>query len=218
MATLDRSTFVGGSVALAAATGTVANAQSTDFGKPHPPIVAENDPEIVVVRTTLQRPDATIGAYVAMPATIKATTPGIVMSAHIWGVDAQYRDLARRFAKLGYITIAPGFPIASILPTVMVSDRCGTARPDVHANDRRRHGDGRFGRRTRLISATCAAREGRPVRQLVAEADSRFKRCPATPATPPRRGALWVRAQRFQGDRTANRPRRSLGQRGSRLP
>jgi carboxymethylenebutenolidase len=30
------------------------------------------------------------------------------MSAHIWGIDAQYRDLARRFAKLGYIVIGPG--------------------------------------------------------------------------------------------------------------
>jgi carboxymethylenebutenolidase len=109
MATIDRSTFMGGSAALiAAANAAPADAQSMDFGKPHPPIVPETDPAITVVHGTLTRPDATISAYIAMPKKVTATTPGIVMAAHIWGVDAQYRDLARRFAKLGYIAIAPG--------------------------------------------------------------------------------------------------------------
>jgi carboxymethylenebutenolidase len=109
MSTIDRSTFVGGSAAVLAAVQAVpADAQGVEFGKPHPPIVAENDPAITTMKTTLVRPDATIGAYVAMPKTITANTPGIVMSAHIWGVDAQYRDMARRFAKLGYIVIGPG--------------------------------------------------------------------------------------------------------------
>jgi carboxymethylenebutenolidase len=109
MATIDRSTFMGGSAAVIAAANAVpAGAQTADFGKPHADIVAESDPAIAVMRTTLQRPDATISAYVAMPKAVSATTPGIVMCAHIWGVDTQYRDLARRFAKLGYITIAPG--------------------------------------------------------------------------------------------------------------
>ena len=108
METIDRSTFVGGSAAvLAAATATAADAQ-TEFGKPHPPIVAEDDPAITILKTSLVRPDATISAYVAMPKVMTPTTPGIVMSAHIWGIDAQYRDLARRFAKLGYIAIGPG--------------------------------------------------------------------------------------------------------------
>jgi carboxymethylenebutenolidase len=109
MKTIDRSTFVGGSAAILAATqATPADAQSMDFGKPHPPIVPENDPAITTMHISLVRPDATIGAYVAMPKSITATTPGIVMSAHIWGIDAQYRDMARRFAKLGYIVIGPG--------------------------------------------------------------------------------------------------------------
>ena len=109
MPTIDRSTFMGGSAALIAAAGAApADAQSADFGKPHPDIVSESDPAITVVHGTLTRPDATIGAYIAMPKTVTATTPGIVMCAHIWGVDVQYRDLARRFAKLGYIAIAPG--------------------------------------------------------------------------------------------------------------
>jgi carboxymethylenebutenolidase len=109
MATIDRSTFMGGSAAaIAAANAVPADAQTADFGHPHPPIVPETDPAITTQHLTLTRPDATISAYVAMPKTVKATTPGIVMCAHIWGVDAQYRDLARRFAKLGYIAIAPG--------------------------------------------------------------------------------------------------------------
>jgi carboxymethylenebutenolidase len=109
MTTIDRSKFMGGSVAVLAAVQAVpADAQGAEFGKPHPPIVSETDPALSTMMVKLTRPDATIGAYVAMPKTITATTPGIVMSAHIWGVDAQYRDMARRFAKLGYIVIAPG--------------------------------------------------------------------------------------------------------------
>jgi carboxymethylenebutenolidase len=107
MTTIDRSRFMGASAAVLAAAGTVQADAQTEFGKPHPPIVPENDPAITTMHTSLVRPDATIGAYVAMPKTITATTPGIVMSAHIWGIDAQYRDLARRFAKLGYIVIGP---------------------------------------------------------------------------------------------------------------
>ena len=109
MTTIQRGAFIGASTAaIAAGSAVPAAAQSSDFGKPHPPVVPENDPSITTLHTTLVRPDATIGAYVAMPKTITATTPGIVMSAHIWGIDAQYRDMARRWAKLGYIVIGPG--------------------------------------------------------------------------------------------------------------
>jgi carboxymethylenebutenolidase len=106
MTALDRARFLG-VAAVAASTG-IADAQTADFGKPHPPIVAEDDPAIVVRRIKLQRPDAAINAYVAMPKTIVATTPGVVMSIHIWGIDAQYRDMARRMAKAGYVAIIPG--------------------------------------------------------------------------------------------------------------
>jgi carboxymethylenebutenolidase len=109
MATIDRSTFMGGSAAVIAAANAVpADAQTSTYGKPHAPIVPETDPAILVVNTMLARPGGAISGYVALPATVTATTPGIVLCAHIWGVDAQYRDLARRFAKLGYIAIVPG--------------------------------------------------------------------------------------------------------------
>jgi len=109
MTTIDRSKFMGGSVAVIAAANAVpADAQTTAFGKPHPPIVPEDDPALIVRHPTLDRPDAKISSYLAMPKTVTATTPGIVLSAHIWGIDSQYRDLARRLAKLGYIAMVPG--------------------------------------------------------------------------------------------------------------
>ena len=104
MTTIDRARFMGGSAALVAA----ANAVPAVAQSPHPPMVPENDPALTIAHGSLKRPDTTIGAYIAMPKSIQATTPGIVMSAHIWGADVEYRDLARRFAKLGYIAIVPG--------------------------------------------------------------------------------------------------------------
>lgn len=92
---------------LAAAAGNVARA-ADDFGKPHPPIVAEDDPAIRTMWPQLEPSAGTpIRAYAAMPHTIVATTPGIVLVQQIWGVDAQIRDVVRRFAKAGCITIAP---------------------------------------------------------------------------------------------------------------
>lgn len=107
MKTIDRAGFMG---AAAAATTAPALAQpsSTELGKPHPPLVAEDDPAITAAMIKLNRPDAAISAYTAMPKRVTPTTPGIVMAVHIWGLDAVMRDFVRRFAKLGYITIAPG--------------------------------------------------------------------------------------------------------------
>ncbi len=109
--------FVGGTTALLAANAAPAGAQTSDFGRPHPPIVAENDPAIAVVHATLVRPDATIRAYVALPRNVSVTTPGVVLVNHVWGVDAQYRDLTRRLAKLGYIAIAPALMDRSHVPS-----------------------------------------------------------------------------------------------------
>ncbi len=107
MTAIDRAGFLSSVAVVAASTG-IAEAQSDDFGKPHPPIVPEDDPAIAVSRIKLQRPDTAIGAYVAAPKHLTPTTPGVVMSIHIWGIDGQYRDMARRLAKAGYLTIVPG--------------------------------------------------------------------------------------------------------------
>ena len=108
MDTLNRSAFVA-VTAGATALGTIASALAAGkgFGQPHPPIVAENDPGIVAMTVQLDRPDVKLNAYIAHPKTITATTPGVVMVHAIWGVDAQMRDTVRRYAKEGYICIAP---------------------------------------------------------------------------------------------------------------
>lgn len=105
----NRRAFVGIVAATGAVGGSIpaALAQATDFGKPHDPIVAENDPAIVVARVRLERPDTALDAYAAYPKSLTTTTPGVVVVQHIWGVDATLRDTVRRFAKEGYITIAP---------------------------------------------------------------------------------------------------------------
>ena len=100
---------LGAATALVAGTPGAALAQTEMFGKPHPPIVPENDPAIIVSRPKLT-PSAgsAIGAYAAVPSRgIKATTPGVVVIQHIWGVDATLRDVVRRLAKAGYIAVAP---------------------------------------------------------------------------------------------------------------
>jgi carboxymethylenebutenolidase len=99
---------LGAGAAFAIANGAAAAAQTTGFGKPHPPIVAEDDPAIVVSRPRLT-PSAggPIGSYAATPRTVTRTTPGVVIAQQIWGVDTQIRDVVRRLAKAGFIAIAP---------------------------------------------------------------------------------------------------------------
>ncbi len=85
-----------------------ARAQTAGFGKPHPPIVAEDDPAIVVSRPRLTPTGGgAIGAYAAVPRSLTPRTPGVVVTQAIWGVDAQLRDVVRRYAKAGFIAIAP---------------------------------------------------------------------------------------------------------------
>jgi hypothetical protein len=101
MTTIDRSKFMGGSVAaIAAAQAVPASAQSTDFGHTHPPIVPENDPAITTRHLTLTSPDATISAYVAMPKNIKPTTPGIVRPRAPLRETRVHRDRTRDLRPL----------------------------------------------------------------------------------------------------------------------
>ena len=106
---MKRSVFVGLSATAASVGGTIAAAlaQGQGFGQPHPPIVAEDDPAISTAHPPITHGDRTIGSYYAAPRGAGRTTPGVVLVQAIWGVDAQLRDTARRFAKEGYIAIAP---------------------------------------------------------------------------------------------------------------
>jgi carboxymethylenebutenolidase len=99
---------IGAGAAATLAGGTTAIAQSDGFGKPHPPIVAEDDPAIVVARPQLTpAAGSPIWGYAASPRTVTRTTPGVVVVQAIWGLDAQLRDVVRRYAKAGYRAIAP---------------------------------------------------------------------------------------------------------------
>lgn len=106
---LSRGAFVGLSgAALYLANGIAAAlAAGEGFGKFHSPIVAENDPAILTQRPALPRPGGDIDAYAAWPRDASDKTPGVVVVQQIWGVDAQLRDVVRRFAKSGFVTIAP---------------------------------------------------------------------------------------------------------------
>ncbi|MDQ2872245.1 MAG: dienelactone hydrolase family protein [Candidatus Eremiobacteraeota bacterium] len=106
---LNRRTFVGLSAAAAAAAGSIARAIAAGevMGKPHAPIVAEDDPSIAVERVQLSRPGGAIGAYAAYPKKAGPLTSGLVVVMHIWGVDTSIRDVVRRYAKEGYVAVAP---------------------------------------------------------------------------------------------------------------
>ena len=102
---LNRRAFVGISAAgLAAPAVTLAD---QELGKPHPPFVSEDDPSISLEHVTVGRPDGTLSAYAAWPVAATSATPSVVVIMHIWGVDAQIRDVVRRYANAGFAAIAP---------------------------------------------------------------------------------------------------------------
>jgi len=106
--TVDRRTFVGLGAGAAIAPSAMAGALAqTELGKPHPPLVAEDDAAIRTMTGRVTAGSRSIAAYVAHPANGPATTPSIVLSMHIWGVDTSMRDTARRLAKAGYAAIIP---------------------------------------------------------------------------------------------------------------
>ncbi len=103
-----RSTFLGTTAAAAAGTATLGPAfAQSPLGKPHPPLVPEDDPSISVEHVRLDSAGGAIPAYAAFPRDATAATPGIVVSMHIWGVDTSIRDFIRRLAKAGFAAIGP---------------------------------------------------------------------------------------------------------------
>ena len=106
---MNRREFAGiaAGVAAGATVNSRALAQAQALGKPHPPLVPEDDPSITVEQMQLRRPDGLVNAYAAYPKNVRPNTPGIVITMHIWGVDAQIRDTVRRYAKAGFSCVAP---------------------------------------------------------------------------------------------------------------
>ena len=106
---LKRKPFLGISAGIVAAGSGIARTMAAEMqlGKPHPPLVPEDDPGITVERPALTALSGPLDAYAASPQDHTVRTPGIVIVQHIWGVDAQIRDTVRRLAKAGFVTIAP---------------------------------------------------------------------------------------------------------------
>jgi carboxymethylenebutenolidase len=113
---LSRATFamLSGGAAAAGSLG-AAFADRTDFGRPHAPIVAEDDPEITVGRPAIPAASRTLASYYAAPKNARPAA-GVVVVQAIWGIDAQLRDTVRRFAKEGYATIAPDLYTGLVAP------------------------------------------------------------------------------------------------------
>jgi carboxymethylenebutenolidase len=57
----------------------------------------------------IQMGDYQLPVYVARPQNVKSPLPVIVVVSEIFGVHEHIADVARRFAKLGYLAIAPDF-------------------------------------------------------------------------------------------------------------
>jgi carboxymethylenebutenolidase len=93
--------------AAATVAASAARAAAQELGKPHPPLVAEADPSIEATRIDLHEPSGDVSAYAAWPKDAGPKTPSVVVIMHIWGVDAQIRDVVRRFAKAGFGAVAP---------------------------------------------------------------------------------------------------------------
>lgn len=104
---LKRRTFVGISTAAALAASSPAASTQEALGQPHRPLVAEDDPSIVVDRVELKSLGATVPSYAAWPVSAGAGTSSVVVIMHVWGVDTSIRDVVRRLAKAGFAAIAP---------------------------------------------------------------------------------------------------------------
>lgn len=105
---LRRTTFLASSLATTAVvTGSATEAAPTpSLGQPHAPFVAETAQTIEASEARIHSGDRTLEAYVARP---KSTDlrGGVVVVQAIWGIDAQLRDVVRRFAAEGYLAVAP---------------------------------------------------------------------------------------------------------------
>lgn len=62
--------------------------------------------EITKKRITIQQEGIAIEAYIASPKTAKRL-PGIIILHEVWGLNSQIEEVAKKFAKEGYVVLAP---------------------------------------------------------------------------------------------------------------
>ncbi|RIK48467.1 MAG: dienelactone hydrolase family protein [Chloroflexi bacterium] len=90
----------GGTVPSAPAPGPVPDAQS-------PLSVPEGDPDLITEEVTYASQDAEVMAYLARPAATGSINPAVLVCHENRGLTPHIRDVARRFAKEGYVALAP---------------------------------------------------------------------------------------------------------------
>lgn len=69
--------------------------------------MASSSTDITTSTVELTHGELLIPAYVATPATMEQSVPGIVVLQEIFGVNHHIRDVTNRIAQLGYVAIAP---------------------------------------------------------------------------------------------------------------
>jgi carboxymethylenebutenolidase len=69
--------------------------------------VPEGDPDLVTEEVTYASQDGEIVAYLARPAAADAINPAVLVCHENRGLTPHIRDVARRFAKQGYVALAP---------------------------------------------------------------------------------------------------------------
>ncbi|HTX56231.1 MAG TPA: dienelactone hydrolase family protein [Candidatus Acidoferrales bacterium] len=126
--------------AKAAALSSMPSGAQTGLGAPHPAVVAENDASITVERSQIRRPDGMLDAYAAYPKTVRGNTPGIVLVMHEWGVDDVIRQTVRRFAKAGYMCIAPNLYSRMNAPSGDGTSEIDTFKPYAARLQRKQYG------------------------------------------------------------------------------
>lgn len=105
---LKRRTFVGIAVAAGAMAAPALSQTAAPMGATHPPLVSEDDPAIVAQHVSIAGDGgAALPAYAAWPRDARGSTPSVVVTMHIWGVDTSIRDVVRRLAIAGFAAIAP---------------------------------------------------------------------------------------------------------------
>jgi carboxymethylenebutenolidase len=115
-----------------AASGTTAAAAATQGQAKGPLTVAATDPAVEATDITIQG-DTTILAYMAKPKAA-GTYPGVIVIHENRGLTDHIKDVARRFAKAGFIAIAPDLASrnggTAKVPTDQVSGYFANAKPD----------------------------------------------------------------------------------------
>ena len=70
--------------------------------------IKTDDAGLIIETVDLPSPDRTIPGYLARPKA-KGRFPAVIVVSEIFGIHDYIKDICRRFAKLGYVAIAPAF-------------------------------------------------------------------------------------------------------------